>query len=342
MPDNDDTIWGRKERVGPSAGLVQRHYVEARQEALYRRNKDLEKLVAQTLIAHPALKPLKLNSRNWMKVYDRISARLQSADLTINFNAGSWFATENHYESYTQTYQRSGMHGTAGAARAQLASDGLNPALKRSQTDDDITFKNLVGAAPPVPPRRGLAPGRQDMSAIQGRMEFRPSSTLRKEPVAGSPGKTREYADSSNRNFNPNTKQVFAALNYGRRIHGSTTAYGRSHLILNPKFKLNALYYPGDTFYHQDASKQTAYHVIGSIVALASPMMVNDIIQSCYFSSILPDTGEMPLLLEAHIFEELPFKGNVQEVVLAAPPGSAEHANAKKFAVKHGARLTLA
>lgn len=51
-----------------------------------------------------------------------------------------------------------------------------------------------------------------------------------------------EELEASNPYFNPWSKQIFAALNYGRRPHGATVTYGRSYLVLNLKFKTNAIY----------------------------------------------------------------------------------------------------
>jgi hypothetical protein len=329
------TLW--KKVTGPSAGLVQQHYVEGRVEALYRRNKDLERMVAQALAGNPRFAGMKLTGDKWLKVYEKINLRLQAASLTINFNADSWFSTENHFPTYAQAYARSGRNG----AQAQLLGDAKNPPVIRAQADDRITFNNATGAASAKAPARGLAPGRQGMDRIREQMEFRANPNVRTVAAPAATGKDSKYADSGNRRFNPEAKQVFAALNYGRRLHGSTTDYGGSHLVLNPKFKVNALYYPGDTFYIQDASSQAAFHVLGSLVAWAKPVMLDAIIQSCYFDMVLPDTADEKLLLEGHVFSELPFTGGISEMVLDAKFGSIQHQNAKKFASKHGIKLVM-
>lgn len=327
--------------TGPSAGLVQRHLVEARQEALYRRDKDLEGKVAAALRAHSALQHLKLSGDKWLAVYKKISDGLQSAELTINFKASSWFTTENNYETYAQQYERS-TRDAAGAA--QFEGDSMmNPAKIRADIDDRITFNNLrtPGAqAAPSPQHRGLMPGRQGVDRVRTQMEFR-AGTQSTLPNPNDKNNPLTKVSSTNAQFNPKTKQVFAALNYGRRPHGSSIFYGSSHLVLSPKFKVNALYYGGDTFYMQDASTQLAYHVIGAIVAYAKQDLLDAIIRSCYLGTRLEDTKEGSLLLEAHLFSEVRFTDNIERIVLDAPHGSAIHANAKKFAHKHGARLVL-
>jgi hypothetical protein len=44
---------------------------------------------------------------DWKKARDKITKGLQKANLTINFNASSWFLNTNSYVNYTQMYQRS-------------------------------------------------------------------------------------------------------------------------------------------------------------------------------------------------------------------------------------------
>lgn len=328
-------LW--KKVTGPSAGLVQQHYVEGRVEALYRRNKNLEAQVAAVLCNHDLLKSLKLKGDKWIKVYEKINLTLQKAQLTINFSAKSWFSAENHYPSYAQIYQRTAAHGGV----AQLESNAQNPARMRADIDDAVTFRNLHGVAPAAGPQRGLAPGRQGIDRVKAQMEFRARPALRTVPDAAAPGTNKEFAESGNAQFNPKTKQIFAGLNYGRRLHGSNYDYGTSHIVLMPKLKVNALYYAGDTFMQGDASKQAAFHVLGSLVAWAPPNLLRDIIQSCYFDSTLPDTKHADLLIEGHIFDELPFSGNVAEMVLDAPRNSIYYDNARKFANKHGIKLVM-
>jgi len=81
------SIWKKVE--GPSAGLVQQHYVQARLDSLHRRNKDLEATIAETITAHPKFQGMKLSGDKWLAVYKRITEKLQSANLTINFTASS-------------------------------------------------------------------------------------------------------------------------------------------------------------------------------------------------------------------------------------------------------------
>lgn len=333
------TIWGKKEYVGPSAGLVKRHYVEARLAALYRRDKGLEQRIADTLRQHQKFQHLKLKGDAWLPVYHEITKNLQKAHLTINFDASRWFGTENRFDSYTQLYERSGRNQSG---HGQLMGNTQNPVLTRTQADDRVTFDNPVRPGSSRPPQRGLMPGRQGIDRVREQMEFRAAGKERKIVVdPGDSTKDQVFADSTNEHFNPKTKQIFAALNYGRRLLGSNIDYGRSHMVLAPKFKINAIYFGGDTFYHKDASRQTAYGVLGALVALVDPILLGAILESCYFGATLGDNKSPNLMVEAHIFDELTFTGNITAIFLDAKAYSPEHVNAKKFAARHGAKLVL-
>jgi len=207
--------------------------------------------------------------------------------------------------------------------------------------DDKITFANLASSGKSSTPVRGLMPGRQGTDRIREQMEFRANPAARTVVDPKDSSQQKEYADSTNKHFNPKTKQVFAALNYGRRFRGSNIDYGTSHMVLSPKFKVNALYYGGDTFYIADASGQTSYHTLGALIAHVKPNLLDAILDSCYFGATLPDNKDASLMVEGHLFNELTFKGNIVEIALDAPSGSQIHANAKKFAAKHGAKLVL-
>jgi hypothetical protein len=326
-------FWDKKQVLGPSAGLVQQHYVQARLEQLYRRDKELEKRLSQFLTSHPLLAGLKLTGDKWLKVYGKITDFLQAADLTINFKAESWFATENKYDSYTQTYERSLDAG----GKLLLKDTDVNAAADRARVDDKVTFPDSPPGIPAAP-RRGLMPGRQPMARIEAQMRFGAQAPVTK---TGADGKSARGVESRNPYFNPKTKQIFAALNYGRRPHGSCSFYGSSYLVLHSRFKVNAIYFPCDTFLleRQGTTVQVGYHMLGAILDYADAMLQHDIIQSCYFGHALPDTEDANLLLEGHVFSALPFAGNLESIHVAVPRDSVYAANAKKFAAKHQARL---
>jgi len=63
--------------------------------------------------------------------------------------------------------------------------------------------------------------------------------------------------------------------------------------------------------------------------------------RSCYQGGTLGDTKNPKLLIEGHIFSELPFAGNITTIYLDAAAHSEIHNNARKFATKHGAKLVV-
>jgi len=325
------TLWQKV--TGPSAGLVQQHYVSARLDELKRRNPQLEQKIAKILTESPLLKHLKLKGDQWLEVYRTINRNLQAADLTINFKAESWFTKENLYPSYTQTYERS----VGADGRKLLMDDPLNPGDVRARVDDAISLPTAWNAPAP-PAHRGLRPGQQSGQRIAAQMAFG-----KQAKVTQPDGK--KGVESQNPHFNPKTKQVFAALNYGRRPRGSTLAYGKSHLVLHPRLKVNALYYGGDTFFApvQDTSIQMHYGMLAAVLAHSHTLLVDNIIKSCFLNMTLEDLDGFTaasLLLEGHIFGPLPFADNLSAVRLpASHMGTPIGINAFKFAAKHGAKL---
>lgn len=166
---------------------------------------------------------------------------------------------------------------------------------------------------------------------------------------------------ATNPQFDPRTKQIFAALNYGRRPHGSTTRYGHSYLVLNDKFKHDALYFSGDTFgniagnAHVSAEDQISYDTLGAVFLKGVPAMRTDLLSSCLRGASLADTDKEALLLEAHLFEPLVFRGGTTTLCVSAKDDVPQadgtktkltgaewttiQANARAFATKQGLRL---
>ena len=163
---------------------------------------------------------------------------------------------------------------------------------------------------------------------------------------------------STNSSFMPKAKQVFAALNYGMRAHGSSTSYGFSYLVLNPALKKDALYYPGDTFYTalKGTAVQAAYATMGAMLEHVLPRrgtLGGDIWESCHDLRPLADTSSGDLLVEAHIFKKLKLAEDVHSLVLsrlsknsARPLSNQEWdvvvKNATKWCERNAIRLTYA
>lgn len=361
MPDTKQTApW----KSGSKANAVQHAFVNARISDINRTA--ISKLFVPTLDALKAADPsLRKASRQQLQdAFMHMTARLQSAQLTINLEAPRWFMQPNTYDTYTQMYERAVSGG-----QMQLADSPMNPASFRVAADDAATFpksavdakfqpagmggswqKYDIKAQPSPAPARGLAPrGRGFGDAVQ-----------RMAPGALNKTAAGTYT-ASNMQFDPRTKQIFAALNYGRRPHGSTTRYGHSFLVLSDKFKRDALYFSGDTFgniagnANVSADDQISYDVLGAAFLKAVPAMRADLLSSCLKDAQLRDTDQEALLLEAHLFESLRFGGGATMLCISgkddvpqAGGGKAKmsgadwttiQTNARAFATKHGLRL---
>jgi len=337
----------------PTAQIVQRQYVDLRLEELAANQKPGQKLALEVLQALLLKQPRyaghkKVPLKELKRIYDQVEDNLQSAELTINFNSNSWFSTENLYDTYTQMYQR---NVVIKDGKMQMTGGGGGAADDRITADNQVTFpEHWQGTKPPVPPRRGLSPGLQSRERIVAQMH---TGDLQRAGKAVSLG---------NKNFNPNTKQIFMALNYGRRPHGSTTCYGYSYLVLKNALKVSAFYYAGYTFLDCNrlgSIRQVSYDNLGSILGTDSTVfsiwgigeikkrLSTQILESCYAAKALPDTSEMTELLEAHHFGELRFRDHVDHMVISPLNQLGQHAdnwptiveNARKFAAKHGIKL---
>jgi hypothetical protein len=302
----------------------------------------------------PSLK--KAKDLDLQKAFLHMTERLQKADLTINFKADRWFSNPNPYDSYTQMYERA---VKAGVMKLDN-SDPKNPANLRVLADDLATFpQNMVetkkqgfemqsskvvapkGAAP----GRGLAPGGRGMGDVASKM---------------TPGKLSQQGTdflATNDQFDPKTRQLFAAVNYGRRPHGACTDYGHSFMVLSDKYKADALYFAGDTFNtlaatqsKVNAEDQLSYDMLGGAYIKASPTLRADLITSCLNDGSLGDTSNKDLLFEAHLFTQLKFAGGVTTLFISArdkvggnPLTAAQwqniQTNARAWAQRTGARL---
>lgn len=333
--------------------------VKTQGEFLKKRAKTLNKAAGKDLeflegvITRLYRKEKGIDPPDWLDVYNRISDSLRMADLTINLNCKSWFSDFNEYAGYTQMYQR-GVDRTTGAP--VLKADGLNPAAVRAAADDLVTLPPSWKNAPKGSkkrklydamnfsggeiPERGTTPNDDPWTQLFGR-----SSGSRSLHLTGD--KKEGLYTTTNRHFNPHAKQVFAALNYGRRLLGSSYQYGNSYLVLNPDLKKKALYFPEDTFYlagnvkkgystglgaktrlensnRSIADTQSSYEWLGHILIWASDTMAEQIFKSCHDGIVLSDTKSASDLLEAHVFSDVRMNRDVQTLVLAKEDNMSE------------------
>lgn len=355
--------------IGGSTQGVQSAYVNVRMRAI-NGSKKRESLFEETL------QELRKLPRYGKKVHDavladayfRMQEALQKSPLTINIKAPSWFSSPNPYETYTQMYERAVKNGRMVLTDA----DPANPAYTRAGVDDFVTFPKswldvkatAAGATynpkPASGPTRGLSP-----SAMKDRLvgKMSPGKLVASDGVSAK-GKAETQYTASNSTFDPMSKQLFTALDYGHRPHGATTAYGHSYLVLAERYKTRAIYFAGDTFYalqgyKNSADDQITFDMLGAVYCKANQHLQGDLVSACLDSRMLSDTAEVSHLLEAHVFEELKFTGGITDVVISMRDGVKDgdskitkpltqqewkviRANAQAFAQKHGARLVVA
>jgi hypothetical protein len=226
-----------------------------------------------------------------------LKQRLQSAELTINFEAWKWFKEPNDCASYQQIYERAVQTVNDNQARMGRTEIRL-PNKDKNRHDDDHRVM-------------GLDKLRQD-PRWAGVTRFMDTGGLNQH-VSG------EYNTLNNKSFSAKTRPVFAGLNYGRRPHGSTPIFGRSQLVLSDKFKTNAIYYPVDTCVNEmdgerklqaDQSHMVTYDLLPAVCPMAHSSMQEDLFKSCVMRHDLPDVSVLlsnQFLLEAHLYEPLLF-----------------------------------
>lgn len=310
--ENERDVAGSNWKKELPCRAVQHHFVNTRTREL---NADWDKLREETMAVFrtdpqfaPKLKGRSKEDKDWLcyDAYNHLTAVLQSRNLTINLKARSWFLTENRYDSYAQMYEKA-VDKTTGEMILDDTSDPNNPPKARAEADDLVTFpqswKGVVN-----PSQRGLTPRFQPSPQ---RIMLRMNTGTLQETGEG----TKKYR-SQNALFNPKTKQVFAALDYGRRPHGASIFYGKSYFVLNPSLKVNAIYFPADTFCIESADMQVSYQSLGAILLKAKQKnraMFNNLLASCLSKQRLEDTTDPGDLLEAHIFEKLTFQDHMKE-----------------------------
>lgn len=302
--------------LSPSSKSIQKEYVDKRLRHIKHEDRAKAQAVADKIIELQRLHNVGTAQRPvpWTDTYVRMLERLQSADLTINLDAGSWFIRDNTYKTYTQMYER------ATSAKGQLAlkDDEYNKAAVRAVADDLVTLPDEWANAHPFSQRKRL----YNAMHLTGATTTSAGANMAGLKQTHHPklvGDGQNGFATTNAHFKAKAREVFAALNYGRRPHGANTTYGFSHLILNPKLKKRALYYPSDTFFlaSQGVSSQCSYDTLGSVLKGAHPHMVEALWKSCHGRDALPDTAKGALMIEAHIFQTLKIAEDVETLVLS-------------------------
>jgi hypothetical protein len=302
--------------LSPSSKSIQKEYVDKRLRHIKHEDKAKAQAVADKIIALQRQHHIGSDQRPvpWTDTYLRIHERLRAADLTINLDAGSWFARDNTYATYSQMYERA----TGANGQMALKDDEYNKAAVRAVADDLVTLPEEWANAHPFSQRKRLYKAMNVTGATKaGAGGHMAALKAAHHPTLVGDGK-QGFA-TTNTHFKAKAREVFAALNYGRRLHGANTTYGFSYLILDPKLKQRALYYPSDTFFlaTQGVTSQCSYDTLGSVLKGAHPEMVTALWKSCYGRESLPDTAKGVLMIEAHIFKKLKIAEDVQTLVLS-------------------------
>ena len=315
---------------------VQHQYVRAQLRDI-NMNK-AESLMVETLAAL-AQSPQghKCTMEHLMEGVTHMTERLQTADLAINFRAQTFFTTPNKWSSYMQMYEMA-----VATNNGLVQSTQVNRADRRVAADNDATFG------------KGMTDGNRFnfKGAFEGLGRVMSPGAPRRVVL---PKEKFASYETTNPHFNPRSKQVFAALNYGRRPHGACTKYGLSYFVLKPHFKINALYFAGDTFSQEShsvsADDQVSFALLGAIYAKADMELRRDLEQSCLRDGTLGDSEEPHLLLEAHLFEPLFFSGNIETVYVCRDDQTSGGdtmdpmewhnviTNARAFGEEHGAKV---
>lgn len=297
----------------PTSASIQKEYVQKRQRVLDRDSKervDAVEAAVKRLMAHFHV------SGDWVSHYARINQQMQDAELTINFDARSWFSQENNFPTYAQMYERA--VGKDGKMKLTDA-DPMNPALARAVVDDLVTLPDEWANAHPFSQRKRIY---QAMNATGASQELCYKKSLKTSSAAEIAPKLNAKDGgygTKNKQFKSKAKQVFAALNFGNRPHGSNVAYGYSHLVLNPSLKRNALYYPCDTFFKWNigANMQASYKTLASLLQYMSNSSARELWQSCHDSHSLADTDDGTYMIEAHLFQKVKVNRDVQALWLS-------------------------
>lgn len=302
--------------IAPSSKSIQKEYVDKRLRHIHQAAKGQRSALADKVVELQRQHGIGTPQRPvpWTETYQKILERLQSADLTINLDAGSWFARENHYQSYTQMYERA----TGANGKLALKDDEYNKAAVRAVADDLVTLPDEWANAHPFSQRKRLYQAMNVTGATRAGAGANMAG-LKANHHPQLEGDGTKGFDTRNKHFKPKAREVFAALNYGRRLHGSSTAYGFSYLVLNPELKKRALYYPSDTFFlaSKGVSSQCSYENLGAVLLGAHPHMLDELWKSCHDRQVVPDTAKGDKLLEAHLFRRLKVAEDVAALVLS-------------------------
>jgi hypothetical protein len=319
------------DKQGASAKVVMHHFARSEVRNLTAQAETLHGKVVAKLRTLPEF--ANFTNDQLVEVIRQLTFRLQTADLTVNFKASSWFRTPNQSRTYQQMYERGAqmVAGKDGGQELRIAGNAMNKVDVRDAADTRVTFGANVNTL-----------------ALQGVARFMQTGGLTETDQSDGTG--RKLHAVSNKNFNPRARQNFAALNYARRGSGPAPEYGESLLILNENLKKNAVYYMGDTFNGGiTAADRVSYGMLFAVILQAEGEVLRGVIDSCYrciFNPPEESWNGVKQMIEAHIFEEIRFSSDVKMMVLKPDFRDQKKRlelvnNAKVFCNVNGIRLVL-
>lgn len=232
--------------------------------------------------------------------------------LSVNFKAPDWFEARAGYDEYISMWDRKKTD-----TDLNTRPDPKNPAHVRAKADRWALYGQFDDGKADAQ-RAGLQLAHVKK---QGGMTSAPTWSH----SSGSPGKTPKTVVSDS--------QVFAALNYGRRVNGANVEYGRSHFELNSALKPEAIYFPMDTFtpvstgsgFKPKAQRSKLYQVsansfsgsillaiksqydknVSTVLRQQSKELMEDLLVAAHSGNPRPENGQNHLMIEAHLFRKV-------------------------------------
>jgi hypothetical protein len=307
-------------KYAPSSKSIRKEYVEKRQRELFK-NSDTKTTAVKDSVEQlmekygiQVTQGQGLTDGNWYPIFLKIADVLRASPLTINMDSRAWFSSRNTRGTYNQMYENN-----VQADRSVLLKKNLeNDPIARSYADDKVTLPEDWATAKKGSQRRRLYDALNFTGITDATLVDAGKSTL----IQGKDQDGANTAQTTNPKFKAKAKQVFAALNFAHRPHGSTVKYGFSHLVLQEKLKEKALYFGGDTFYvagtRNPMAAQATFQTIGAILGSPNQDLVKELFECCCLRKRLDDTSNDYLIVEAHIFKKVKMTAeHVRELVLS-------------------------
>ena len=256
---------------------------------------------------------------------------IRRAEVTVNFRAHEWFATECTYESYTHMFERHRAAGPGGRMLDVARSTQSGDPTRRTQVEEE----KLVRLATPT----------------RGRMNLLGNATNR---FGQTGGLTQNGADwmPNNIHFVGASRPRYSAVNYTGDRNGSCAAeghmYGRSVLVWKDHVKRRGTFCAGDSFNPEvDETKICTYDTIAALLAWMADNVFEDLYDKVRHRKQIAPLAQN--YIECHVHTQLRFREDLDYVRLdhseaANSPRtgsgmSVVELNARKFCERNRVRL---